>query len=111
MARREALPTMVFDEIDVGVGGRTASVIAKKMLSLSLHTQILCITHLAQIACQGTHHFYIEKQTQGEAVRVQVVPLSEEERVTEIARMVGGNNITETVLQHAREMLKREVSA
>lgn len=110
MARREALPTMVFDEIDVGVGGRTASVIAEKMRSLSLHTQILCITHLAQIACQGTHHFYIEKQTQGEAVRVQVVPLSEEERVTEIARMVGGNNITDTVLQHAREMLKREVS-
>lgn len=107
MARKEALPTMVFDEIDVGIGGRTASVIADKMARLAQNTQILCISHLAQIASRGKHHFYIEKIDEGEYVRVQVVPLNEEERVLEIARMIGGSDLTETVLQHAREMLQR----
>lgn len=107
MARKEALPTMVFDEIDVGIGGRTASVIADKMVHLAQNTQILCISHLAQIASRGKHHFYIEKLSDADSVRVQVVPLSESERVLEIARMIGGNDVTETVLQHAREMLQR----
>ncbi|GDX40204.1 DNA repair protein RecN [Armatimonadota bacterium] len=105
LARQEALPTMVFDEIDVGVGGRTASVLADKMVNLSQTTQILCITHLAQIASCGQRHFYIEKQSEEMSTRVTVVPLTPEERVLEIARMIGGTNLTDTVLQHAREML------
>ncbi len=105
LARQEALPTMVFDEIDVGVGGRTASVLADKMANLSQTTQILCITHLAQIASRGQQHFYIEKQSEEKSTHVTVVPLSQEERVLEIARMIGGTNLTDTVLQHAREML------
>ncbi len=105
LARQEALPTMVFDEIDVGVGGRTASVLADKMVNLSQTTQILCITHLAQIASCGQRHFYIEKQSEETSTRVTVVPLTPEERVLEIARMIGGTNLTDTVLQHAREML------
>lgn len=105
LARQEALPTMVFDEIDVGVGGRTSSVIADKMATLAKSAQILCITHLAQIASRGQHHYYIEKQVKGDRTVVTVTPLTPEQRVSEIARMIGGANLSETVLQHAREML------
>ena len=105
MARQEALPTMVFDEIDVGVGGRTASVLADKMANLSKNAQILCITHLAQIASRGDTHFYIEKQTTKNRTTTSVVQLTPEQRVSEIARMMGGDSLTETVIQHAKEML------
>jgi DNA repair protein RecN (Recombination protein N) len=105
LARQEALPTMVFDEIDIGVGGRTAAVIAEKMAALSHAAQILCITHLAQIASRGEHHFYIEKRVVGERTSVVVTPLTPEERISEVARMIGGAEVTDTVLQHAREML------
>lgn len=107
MARQEALPTMVFDEVDVGVGGRIASVIADKIETLSKSAQILCITHLAQIAARGDTHFSIEKHEENGRTVATVTPLSEEERVGEIARMIGGTGVTETVLQHAREMLAK----
>lgn len=106
MARQEPLPTMVFDEIDVGVGGRTASVIADKLDALGQSAQILCITHLPQIASRGRVHFYIEKNTSGKRTVTSVLPLSPEARVQELARMLGGTEVTETVLQHAREMLR-----
>ncbi len=107
MARQEALPTMVFDEVDVGVGGRIASVIADKIETLSKSAQILCITHLAQIAARGDTHFSIEKHEENGRTVATVTPLSEAERVGEIARMIGGTGVTETVLQHAREMLAK----
>lgn len=96
---------MVFDEIDVGVGGRTAFKIAQKMENLANNVQILCITHLAQIASRAKHHFQIEKRVEGSRTLVDVVRLSEEERVLEIARMIGGLEPTEAVLMHASEML------
>ncbi len=105
MARQETLPTMVFDEIDIGIGGRTASVIADKMAQLARSAQILCITHLAQIASRGNTHFAIEKQVAAGRTTVVVNLLTAEQRVAEVARMIGGANVTETVLQHAREML------
>jgi DNA repair protein RecN (Recombination protein N) len=105
MARQEPLPTMVFDEIDVGVGGRTASVIADKLAALSRAAQVLCITHLAPLASRGDRHFSIEKRVQGNRTTVVVTPLTPDERITELARMIGGTEVTETVLQHAREML------
>jgi DNA repair protein RecN (Recombination protein N) len=105
LARQEALPTMVFDEIDIGVGGRTANAIADKMATLAKSAQILCITHLAQIASRGQHHYYIEKQVKGDRTIVTVIPLTPDQRVSEIARMIGGAKLSETVLQHAREML------
>lgn len=109
LARKEPLPTMVFDEIDVGVGGRTATKIAEKMVTLAESAQILCITHLAQLASKGRHHFFIEKSVEktdkGERTVVTVVPLTPEQRVAEVARMIGGEALTDTVLQHAREML------
>ena len=105
MARQEPLPTMVFDEIDIGVGGRTSSVIAEKMAGLSDAAQVLCITHLAQIASRGEHHYSIEKQVKGGRTIVSVTLLTPEQRIAEIARMIGGADVTEAVLQHAREML------
>ncbi len=105
MALQEALPTMVFDEIDVGVGGRTASVIAEKMLCLARNAQVLCITHLAQIACRGERHYYIEKREEHDRTFTTVLPIDGETRVAEIARMIGGAAVTDTVLNHARELL------
>jgi DNA repair protein RecN (Recombination protein N) len=106
MARQEPLPTMVFDEIDVGVGGRTGSVIADKLAALARSAQVLCITHLPQIASKGQRHFYIEKRVTGQRTVVAVSPLTSAQRVEELARMLGGTEVTETVLQHAREMLQ-----
>ncbi len=105
LARQEPLPTMVFDEIDVGVGGRTATAIADKMANLASNAQVLCITHLAQLASRAEAHFYIEKRVVGDRTVVTVTPLSREQRVEEVARMIGGAEVTDAVLQHAREML------
>ncbi len=105
MARQEALPTMVFDEIDVGVGGRTAVTIAEKLCVLAASAQVICITHLAQLASRGIRHHYIEKREEQSRTFVDVSPIDGERRVREIARMISGTEMTETVLQHAREML------
>lgn len=105
MALKQELPTMVFDEIDVGIGGRTAGVIAQKMASLSERAQLLCITHLAPIAGRASHHFAIEKQVEGERTHVRVASLTPEQRIEEIARMLGGGAVTEAVRQHAKELL------
>jgi DNA repair protein RecN (Recombination protein N) len=105
MARQEALPTMVFDEIDVGVGGRTAVTIADKLCVLAASAQVICITHLAQLACRGVRHHYIEKREEKNRTFVTVTPIEGEVRVREIARMISGSEFTDTVLQHAREML------
>ncbi len=105
LSLQEALPTMVFDEIDSGVGGRTASAIADKMVKLSQTTQILCITHLPQLASRAENHFFIEKKIENERTKVSIRLLNTEERVEELARMLGGSQVTDAVIQHAREML------
>ena len=105
MAAVDSMPTLIFDEIDVGIGGRTAEVIGRKLESLAGRSQVLCITHLPQIACHPGEHFSIEKtQTDGRTV-VRVRKLTDEERVEELARMLGGAEPSETAVQHAREML------
>ena len=104
MSKHVAPPTLVFDEIDTGIGGRTATVLAQKLHALGQAAQTLCITHLPQIAARGDLHFFIEKRTEKGRTAVSVLPLDGEARVQELARMLGGNN-SETVLAHAREML------
>ena len=106
MAKKQPLPTMVFDEIDVGVGGKTAYMIGKKMHSLSESSQIICITHLAQIASQANMHFYIHKLETDGRTSVSIDRVNGEERVREVARMLAGAHISDTVMQHAREMLQ-----
>ncbi len=105
LARTSSIPTMIFDEIDVGVGGRTAQTIGDKLCVLARDAQILCITHLPQIASRAGTHFFIEKQVHDGRTTVSVSPLDDEGRIDEIARMLGGSRRSDAVVQHAREML------
>ena len=105
MAAVDTMPALIFDEIDVGVGGRTAGVIGEKLDSLAKRSQVLCVTHLPQIASRSGQHFCIEKQLLGGRTVVRVRRLSDEERVAELARMLGGAKPSDTAVQHAREML------
>ncbi len=105
LAKSGTIPTMIFDEIDVGVGGRTAQTIGDKLEALAKDAQILCITHLPQIASRAATHFFIEKQVSDGRTTVSVAPLDSEGRIDEIARMLGGSRRSEAVVQHAREML------
>ena len=105
LAELDQIPTMVFDEIDVGIGGRTAQAVAEKILLIGQARQVICVTHLPQIASLAECHFYIEKNVSGDRTVVSVRPLGMNERVVELARMLSGAEVTETTRQHAREML------
>ncbi len=102
----ESVETVVFDEVDAGVGGGVAEVVGRKLAALSRFHQVICITHLPQIAKYGRHHYRIAKQVADSRTRTNIEPLDEAERVREMARMLGGVSITETTLAHAEEMLK-----
>ena len=105
LAENEAVETVVFDEVDAGIGGRVADVVGEKLSLLSCYHQIICITHLPQIAKFGDHHFRISKQVyRGRTVTI-IKPLDNKDRVKEIARMLGGVKITRATLAHAHEML------
>jgi len=104
LSRVLSVPTLVFDEVDSGIGGRTGGVLGEKLARLGQNAQVLCITHLPQIAARGDAHLYIEKRVQSGRTVIQVANLDDDARVSEIARMLGGAS-SETVLQHAREML------
>ena len=97
---------MVFDEVDVGIGGATAEIVGKLLRGLSEKGQIICVTHLPQVAAQGQHHFFISKSEDGSSVQSAIDALDENERVKEIARMLGGVEITQSTLTHAEEMLE-----
>ncbi|MBQ8589519.1 MAG: DNA repair protein RecN [Firmicutes bacterium] len=99
------IPTLIFDEIDSGISGITASIVGKKLVQIAENHQVMCITHLPQIAACGAHHYKIQKTDHEESTVSTVVPLSEDERVDEIARLLGGINITETTRESARELL------
>lgn len=106
LAGTESVETIVFDEVDAGIGGGVAEVVGRKMASLARHHQIICITHLPQIAKFGDHHFRISKNVSGGRTTTAITPLNENERVEEIARMLGGEEITRATIAHAREMLE-----
>ena len=98
--------TMVFDEIDIGIGGRAAEAVGKKLKQLSRSNQVLCVTHLPQIATFADHHYVIEKKTVAGRTRTTVRPITGEERTEEIARMLSGAKLTDTSRKHAEQMLK-----
>jgi len=106
LAEGEAVEAIVFDEVDAGIGGGVAEVVGRKLSALARNHQIICITHLPQIAKFATHHFKISKQVQNERTLTSIQPVKGEERVQEIARMLGGETITEATLSHARELLE-----
>lgn len=99
-------PTMIFDEVDTGIGGGIAEIVGQKLRRLSRNRQVLCVTHLPQVASQAHHHLFVAKQQNAEVTSSTVRRLNDEERVEEIARMLGGVTITENTLAHAREMLE-----
>ena len=101
----DGIPTMIFDEIDSGISGATAGVVGEKLRAIAEHHQIICITHLPQIAAKGQHHFRIEKHSDGISTQTTVVPLSEEERIEEIARLMSGTEITQAAKSAAKELL------
>jgi DNA repair protein RecN (Recombination protein N) len=105
-SRAGAQRTLVFDEIDTGIGGRAAEAVGKKLKSLARANQVLCITHLPQIASFADHHYLIEKRETAGRTRTLVRALSSEERTEEIARMLSGAKLTETSRQHAEQLLK-----
>lgn len=98
-------PTLVFDEVDVGVGGATAEVVGGLLRKLGGSTQVICVTHLPQVAAQGHHHFVVRKETSKSGAETSVLRLNEEEKVDEIARMLGGVERTSESLAHAQSML------
>jgi DNA repair protein RecN (Recombination protein N) len=100
-----AIPTMVFDEVDSGVGGGVAEMVGRRLQELGAERQVLCVTHLPQVASLADQHFRISKVTDGKTTRTQVQALDEEERIQELARMLGGVEITRKTLDHAAEML------
>lgn len=109
-ARIDAIPTLIFDEIDTGISGRTAQVLGEKLAYVSQSHQVICITHLAQIAAMAQHHFQIEKNEHGKKTSVRVKTLLEEERLHELGRLLDGT-VTEITLEHAREMLNASQSS
>ena len=100
-------PTLIFDEVDAGIGGAVAETVGKLLRQLGQSHQILCVTHLPQVAAQGNHHLKVSKSQAGDKTLSQVMPLGRPERVEEVARMLGGATITDTTRRHARELLEQ----
>ena len=104
LADSDDIPTLIFDEIDTGISGRTAQRVAEKLAVIARNHQVICITHLPQIASMADCHFEIKKSTDGASTKTRITRLKEDEAVTELARLLGGAQITDAVLQNAREM-------
>lgn len=101
------IPTLIFDEVDVGVGGRVAEIVGQQLRALGRSRQVLCITHLAQVAALGNQHLSVSKQTEAGTTVTGVKPLSGKTRIQELARMIGGIEISKQTLAHAEDMLSR----
>ena len=107
LADQDRIPVLIFDEIDENVGGQTAQVVGLKLAELAGYHQVICITHLPQVAVHGRSQYAVRKKTSGDRTVSNVFPLDSEERLEEIARMLGGANLTSVTLKHAREMIEK----
>jgi DNA repair protein RecN (Recombination protein N) len=101
----EEMRCMVFDEVDAGIGGAVAEIVGRELRKLGEHGQVLCVTHLPQVACQAHHHLRVTKLTDGRTTRTTLNELTAAERVEELARMLGGIEVTDKAREHARDML------
>jgi DNA repair protein RecN (Recombination protein N) len=104
-SEQSTTPTLVFDEVDVGVGGKVAGIVGNKLHLLGQHAQVICITHLPQVACEGKQHLAVDKVSSNYETYSTLVALEGDIRVEELARMLGGTEITDNVRTTAREML------
>ncbi|QYJ85170.1 DNA repair protein RecN [Shewanella mesophila] len=105
-AKKVATPTLIFDEVDVGISGPTAAVVGKMLRSLGESTQVLCVTHLPQIAGNGHQHMFVNKQSKAGQTETSMVPLDKNQRIEELARLLGGDTITNNTLANAKELLQ-----
>jgi DNA repair protein RecN (Recombination protein N) len=105
LAATDAVPVLVFDEVDVGIGGKTADTVGKKLRQVSRARQVLCVTHLPQIAAYADQHFRVEKREEDGRTATTVAALTKGDRVREVARMLGGESVTDTSLRHAHELI------
>jgi DNA repair protein RecN (Recombination protein N) len=110
ISQRVATPTLIFDEVDVGISGATAAVVGKLLRCLGGNTQIFCVTHLPQVAGNGHQQMFVTKQSNGKNTNTNMVKLTEADRLHELARLLGGDNITEHTLANAKELLVNTVS-
>lgn len=101
------VPCLIFDEVDSGIGGAVAEVVGRRLQEIASHCQVLCVTHLPQVASQGNHHFRIAKLTDGKSTRTQIRQLDQDQRIEELSRMLGGVEITAATRAHAAEMIKQ----
>lgn len=106
-AQNSRIPTLIFDEVDVGIGGRVAEIVGRLLRELGDHRQVICVTHLPQVAALGHHHLQVSKQKATDTTISQIAALQQPQRVEEIARMLGGIEITDQTLSHAEEMLQK----
>ena len=106
LSDKDEVDTMIFDEIDTGISGITAQAVSEKLKSISTNRQVICITHLAQIAAPADQHFLIEKMVKDGKTVTEIRRLDDEAIIVELARIIGGAQITEAVLESAREMKK-----
>ncbi|CAO96022.1 DNA repair protein RecN [Erwinia tasmaniensis] len=104
-ARKMDTPALIFDEVDVGISGPTAAVVGKMLRQLGESTQVMCVTHLPQVAGCGHHHFYVSKETDGEMTETHMQPLDKRSRLQELARLLGGSEVTRNTLANAKELL------
>ena len=104
LADSDAIPTLIFDEIDTGISGRTAQKVSEQLAVISKSHQVICITHLPQIAAMADCHYEIAKSAEGKKTTTRIRKLLEEEMIEELARLLGGAQITDAVRQNAREM-------
>jgi len=104
-AEKENTPTFIFDEVDVGIGGKTAEIVGKLLHSLAQRSQVFCITHLPQVAAQGDHHYQVIKSIHEDHTSTRIQLLNKKERVQEIARMISGSQISTQTLAHAKQLL------
>jgi DNA repair protein RecN (Recombination protein N) len=101
-----SIPTMVFDEVDTGISGQTASIVGKLLNKLGAQSQVICVTHLPQVAAQGHNQLFVTKLTDGKTTETKVLKLTKEERVNEIARLLAGDELTDTAIANAKDLLK-----
>ncbi|MCZ4338610.1 DNA repair protein RecN [Shewanella colwelliana] len=105
-AKKVATPTLIFDEVDVGISGPTAAVVGKMLRSLGESTQVFCVTHLPQVAGNGHQHMFVNKQSKAGQTETSMVPLDKTQRIEELARLLGGDTITTNTLANAKELLQ-----
>ena len=106
IAAGDAVPTLIFDEIDAGIGGQVATRVAQRLRDLSASHQVLCITHLAQIAAAGQHHFHVAKTVRDGQTTTQVMRVESKSRIEELARLLDGS-VTKVSLTHAEDLLRK----